>query len=79
MLDTVRSFGYKRLFSTIGLENKMSSESESPAGALLWQQARTDYETTTTDLNAIAEALAAMLGEDRRLTARVLHRDLGRE
>jgi len=35
----------------------MSSESESPAGALLWQQARTDYETTTTNLNAIAEAL----------------------
>jgi UPF0042 nucleotide-binding protein len=28
---------------------------------------------------AIAEALAALLGEDRRLTARVLHRDLGRE
>jgi hypothetical protein len=35
----------------------MSSESESLAGALLWQQARTDYETTTTDLNAIAQAL----------------------
>lgn len=28
---------------------------------------------------AIAEALAALLGTDRRLTARVLHRDLGRE
>ena len=28
---------------------------------------------------AIAEALAASLGTDRRLTARVLHRDLGRE
>lgn len=35
----------------------MSSESESPAGALLWQQARTDYETTTTNLNVIAQAL----------------------
>jgi hypothetical protein len=35
----------------------MSSASESPAGDLLWQQARTDYETTTTDLNAIAQAL----------------------
>jgi hypothetical protein len=35
----------------------MSSESESPAGDLLWQQARTGYETTTTDLNAIAQAL----------------------
>ncbi len=35
----------------------MSSESESPAGDLPWQQARTDYETTTTDLNAIAQAL----------------------
>lgn len=35
----------------------MSSASESPAGDLLWQQARTDYETTTTNLNAIAEAL----------------------
>ncbi len=28
---------------------------------------------------AIAEALAALLGEDRQLTVRVLHRDLGRE
>jgi len=35
----------------------MSSASESPAGDLLWQQARTDYETATTDLNAIAQAL----------------------
>ena len=35
----------------------MSSESESPAGDLLWQQARTGYETTTADLNAIAQAL----------------------
>ncbi len=35
----------------------MSSASESPAGDLLWQQARTDYETTTTDLNTIAQAL----------------------
>jgi hypothetical protein len=35
----------------------MNSESESPAGDLLWQQARTDYETTATDLNAIAQAL----------------------
>jgi hypothetical protein len=35
----------------------MSSESESPAGELLWQQARTGYETATTDLNAIAQAL----------------------
>jgi hypothetical protein len=35
----------------------MSSESESPAGDLLWQQARTDYETATTDLNAIARTL----------------------
>lgn len=35
----------------------MSSASESHAGELLWQQARTDYETTTTDLNAIAQAL----------------------
>lgn len=35
----------------------MSSESESPAGGLPWQQARTDYETTTTDLNVIAQAL----------------------
>lgn len=39
------------------LGNNMSSASESPAGDLLWQNARTDYETTTTDLNAIAEAL----------------------
>lgn len=39
------------------LGKKMSSASESPAGNLLWQQARTDYETTTTDLNAIAQAL----------------------
>ena len=35
----------------------MTSASESHAGDLLWQQARTDYETTTTDLNAIAQAL----------------------
>jgi hypothetical protein len=35
----------------------MNSASESPAGDLLWQQARTDYETTKTDLNAIAAAL----------------------
>lgn len=35
----------------------MSSASESPAGDLLWQQARTDYETTATDLHAIAQAL----------------------
>ena len=35
----------------------MSSESESPAGDLLWQQARTGYETTTANLNAIAQAL----------------------
>jgi hypothetical protein len=35
----------------------MSSASESPAGDLLWQQARTDYETTATDLNAIAQVL----------------------
>jgi UPF0042 nucleotide-binding protein len=28
---------------------------------------------------AIAEALAALLGDDWRLAARVLHRDLGRE
>lgn len=35
----------------------MNSESESPAGDLLWQQARTDYETTTTDLKIIAQAL----------------------
>lgn len=39
------------------LGNKMSSASESPAGDLLWQQARTDYETTEKDLNAIAQAL----------------------
>ncbi len=39
------------------LGNEMSSASESPAGELLWQQARNDYETTTTDLNAIAQAL----------------------
>ena len=39
------------------LGNNMSSASESPAGDLLWQQARTDYETTTTDLNDIAQAL----------------------
>jgi hypothetical protein len=35
----------------------MNSESESPAGDLLWQQARSDYETTTTDLKIIAQAL----------------------
>jgi hypothetical protein len=35
----------------------MNSESESPAGDLLWQQARTDYETTKTDLKIIAQAL----------------------
>lgn len=35
----------------------MNSANESHAGDLLWQQARTDYETTTTDLNAIAQAL----------------------
>ncbi|CAN0328283.1 unnamed protein product, partial [Phaeothamnion confervicola] len=35
----------------------MSSASESPAGDLLWQQARTEYETTTKDLNTIAQAL----------------------
>jgi hypothetical protein len=35
----------------------MNSESESPAGDLLWQQARTDYETATTDLKIIAKAL----------------------
>lgn len=39
------------------LGNEMNSASESPAGDLLWQQARTDYETTTTDLNTIALAL----------------------
>ena len=39
------------------LGNNMSSASESPAGDLLWQQARTDYETTTSDLNIIAQAL----------------------
>ena len=39
------------------LGNNMSSASESPAGDLLWQQARTDYETTTMDLNVIAQAL----------------------
>ena len=35
----------------------MSSESESPAGGMPWQRARTDYETATTDLNAIAQTL----------------------
>lgn len=39
------------------LGKKMSSASESPAGDLLWQQARTDYETTTSDLNIIGQAL----------------------
>ena len=39
------------------LGNNMNSESESPAGDLLWQQARTEYETTTKDLNVIAQAL----------------------
>ncbi len=48
--------GYKRLFSTIGLE-KMSSESESPAGEVLWQQARGKYEDPATDLKSIAESL----------------------
>ncbi|HUQ36788.1 MAG TPA: hypothetical protein VM144_10485 [Aestuariivirga sp.] len=47
----------------------MSSESESPAGDLLWQQARTDYEATTTNLNAIAQALGIsryrLIGEAR--------------
>jgi len=35
----------------------MKNEGDEPAGDLLWQQARTDYETTTTDLKAIAKAL----------------------
>jgi hypothetical protein len=39
------------------LGNEMSNASESYASDLLWQQARADYETTTTDLNVIAQAL----------------------
>ena len=49
----------------------MSSASESPAGDLLWQQARTDYETIATDLNTIAQALGISRA---RLIAEALNR-----
>ena len=52
------------------LGNEMSNASESPAGDLLWQLARTGYETTTTQLNDIAQALgisrARLIAEARQ-------------
>ena len=56
VLDTVRSFGYERVFSTIGL-GKMSDADEQSAGELLWQSARESYEDPAQSLQAIAERL----------------------
>ena len=39
------------------LGNDMGNEGDEPAGGLLWQQARNNYEGSTKDLKSIAEAL----------------------
>ena len=56
VLDTVRWFGYERVFSTIGL-GKMSNADEASAGELLWQSARENYEDPAQGLAAIAARL----------------------
>ncbi len=57
VLDTVRWFGYERVFSTIGLGKMSDADDEASAGELLWQSARENYEDPAQGLAAIAARL----------------------